>query len=191
MGVAFGCVGNTIRLRSGCYLDLSDPREDQFTLEDIAGGLSKICRFGGQIECFYSVAEHSYWCGYQAVCDGLSRDEICAVFLHDAAEAFVGDVVKPLKLMLGEFGRIERRIEGVIERKFGVDFGKHENAIRKIDNEMLIAERRAMFSVDDVQWPGEEAVRRLPIQFGKWSSGYAEDVFLNAAKQWLAKGGEA
>lgn len=190
MGVAFGCVGNTIRLRSGCYLDLSDPREDQFTLEDIAGGLSKICRFGGQIECFYSVAEHSYWCGHQAACDGLSRDEICAVLFHDAAEAFVGDVVKPLKLMLGEFGRIERRIEGVLERKFGVNFGKHKKVIRKIDNEMLIAERRAMFSADDVQWAGEETVRRLTHQFGRWTPQYAEDVFLNAAKQWLAKGGE-
>ena len=189
MGVAFGCVGNTIRLRSGRYLDLSDPSEDQFTLADIAGGLSKICRFGGQIECFYSVAEHSYWCGYQAVCDGLSCDEVSAVLLHDAAEAFVGDVVKPLKLMLGEFGRIERRIEAVIERKFGVDFGMHKNAIRKIDREMLIAERRAMFSVEDVKWTGEDEVRRLTHQFGKWPSPYAEDVFLNAAKQWLLKGG--
>ncbi len=41
MGVAFGCVGNTIRLRSGRYFDLSDPQEDQFTLEDIAGGLRR------------------------------------------------------------------------------------------------------------------------------------------------------
>lgn len=189
MGVEFGCVGNTIRLRSGLYLDLSDPRENQFTLEDVAGALSKICRFGGQIECFYSVAEHSYWCGYQAECDGLSRDEVCAVLLHDAAEAFVGDVVKPLKIMLGEFGRIERRVEGVIERKFGVDFGRHKNVIRKIDQEMLIAERRAMFSVDDVQWPGEDDVRRLTHQFGKWLPPCAEEVFLSAAKQWLLKGG--
>lgn len=189
MGVVFGCVGNTIRLRSGLYLDLSDPREDQFTLEDIAGGLSKICRFGGQIECFYSVAEHSYWCGYRAECDGLSRDEICAVLLHDAAEAFVGDVVKPLKIMLGEFGRVERRVEGVIERKFGVDFGRHKNAIRKIDQEMLIAERRAMFSVDDVQWTGEDTVRRLALTFGRWNPSLAEEVFLKYVKKWLEKGG--
>lgn len=193
MGVAFGCVGNTIRLRSGLYFDLGDPHEDQFTIEDIAGALSKICRFGGQIECFYSVAEHSYWCGYQAECDGLTPDEIAAVFLHDAAEAFVGDVVKPLKLMLEEFGRIERRIESVIERKFGVDFDKHKKAIQKIDHEMLIAERRSMFSADDVQWAGEDAVRRLTHQFGRFQPSYAENLFLVAAKGWLpdrqAKGG--
>ena len=185
MEVAFGCVGSTIRLRSGLYFDLSDPREDQFTIEDIAGALSKICRFGGQIECFYSVAEHSYWCGYQAECDGLTPDEIAAVFLHDAAEAFVGDVVKPLKLLLGEFGRIERRIEGVIERKFGIDFGKHKKAIQKIDHEMLIAERRSMFSADDVQWEGEDSVRRLTCQFGRWRPSYAESAFLISAKRWV------
>lgn len=44
----FGCVANSIRLRSGRYLDLADPKPDQFTLDDIAGALSKICRFGGQ-----------------------------------------------------------------------------------------------------------------------------------------------
>mgnify|MGYP000629654760 FL=1 len=56
---AFGCVNNTIRLVSGHYLDLANPMPDQFEIDDIAGGLSRICRFGGQCPQFYSVAEHS------------------------------------------------------------------------------------------------------------------------------------
>lgn len=185
MGVAFGCVGNTIRLRSGCYFDLSDPCEDQFMLEDIAGGLSKICRFGGQIECFYSVAEHAYWCATQASHDGLPEFVVATILLHDAAEAFVGDVVKPLKIMLADFSAIEDRVERVIERKFGVDFRTHKDSIRKIDHEMLIAERRAMFSADDVQWPGESTARRLNIDFQKWSPSQAERHFLRMARDWL------
>lgn len=186
MGVAFGCVGNTIRLRSGHYLDLSNPQENQFTIEDIAGGLSKICRFGGQIDCFYSVAEHAYWCATQAICDGLTRSEVAAVLMHDAAEAFVGDVVKPLKIMLPEFSAVEDRVERAIERKFGVDFQTHKSKIRKIDHEMLIAERRAMFSADDVLWAGESTVRRLVVNFRKWTPSQSEKHFLQMAKDWIS-----
>lgn len=191
MGVAFGCVGNTIRLRSGHYLDLSNPQKNQFTIEDIAGGLSKICRFGGQIDCFYSVAEHAYWCATQAICDGLTRSEVAAVLMHDAAEAFVGDIVKPLKIMLPEFLAVEGRVERVIEGKFGVDFRTCKSQIRKIDHEMLIAERRSMFSADDVQWAGETTVRRLVVDFQKWTPFQAEGHFLRMAKDWLPNKGGA
>ncbi len=57
MAPTFGCGANTIKLRSGKYLDLKDPQPDQFDFEDIAGALAKICRFGAQCNEFYSVAE--------------------------------------------------------------------------------------------------------------------------------------
>lgn len=100
---AFGCVGNTIRLRSGLYLNLADPRPEQFTFGDIAGALSKICRFGGQIERLYSVAEHCVHCCDLARREGQNLDTQAAALMHDAAEAFCGDVVKPLKIMLPRF----------------------------------------------------------------------------------------
>src|SRR5581483_7354063 len=111
---AFGCINNTIRLRSGRYLDLADPRPDQFAFADIAGGLSKICRFGGQINHFYSVAEHCWHCCKLAGADGQCLETQVAVLMHDAAEAFCGDVVKPLKIMLPEYAEIERRVEAAI-----------------------------------------------------------------------------
>ena len=100
---AFGCVRNTIRLRSGIYFDLADPKPEQIEITDIAGALSKICRFGGHCYRFYSVAEHCYHCSMVAEASPL------ALLLHDAAEAFTGDIVKPLKIMLPEFAAIERR----------------------------------------------------------------------------------
>lgn len=181
MGVAFGCVGNTIRLRSGNYFDLSEPKQDQFTIEDVAGALSKICRFGGQIDRFYSVAEHSVLCMKVAESDGLSFNDRFACLMHDATEAFVGDCVKPLKMMLRDFDEIESRVERVIEAKFGIDFCGAKSSVRKIDHEMLIAERRALFSVDDVQWAGESTVRRIKPLISCMPPDQAEDEFLHEA----------
>jgi hypothetical protein len=84
---AFGLVGSRIKLGSGIYFDLADPRPEQIDLRDIAGALSKICRFGGHCRQFYSVAEHLVLCKHQAERDKLSSAEIKAVFLHDATEA--------------------------------------------------------------------------------------------------------
>ncbi len=52
-------VGPTIRLRSGAIFDFLDPSSSEFTIEDVAHGLSNICRYSGQCRSFYSVAEHS------------------------------------------------------------------------------------------------------------------------------------
>jgi hypothetical protein len=179
---AFGCIKNTIRLRSGTYFDFLNPQPDQFTLADIAGALSKICRFGGQCDHFYSVAEHSVHCCRQARADGLPLDTQLAVLFHDAAEAFVGDVVKPLKIMLPEYATIEDRVEAVIAEKFGIDFRRYREQVREIDHAMLIAERKEKFSHDDVDWFGERDVRPLNIDFAIWGPAEADDRFIHEAK---------
>lgn len=179
---AFGCVSNTIRVRSGRYFDLANPKPDQFTFADIAGALSKICRFGGQVDLFYSVAEHLHHCAEQAEIDRLPFKTQQAVLMHDAAEAFIGDMVKPLKIMLPDYARIERVIEDVIGEKFGIDFHVETEAVRKIDNEMLIAERRALFSSDSVKWTGEDDVRQLSVGFCCWRPHDASSQFTKTAR---------
>lgn len=186
MATAFGCVDNTIRLRSGLYLNLADPRQDQFTIDDIACALSKICRFGGHVESFYSVAEHSVHCLGVARDDCLSPNEQFACLMHDAAEAFVGDVVKPLKVMLQNYDAIECRMEGVIADKFGIDFVTTKAAYKKIDHEMLIAERRALFSADNVKWFGEDRVRHISPPIQCWNPKVAEQEFLSSVRQIVA-----
>ncbi len=175
----FGCVKNTIRLRSGLYFDFLDPKPNQFMFADIAGALSKICRFGGQCDWFYSVAEHCYHCSRQAAKDGLSPEIQRAVLLHDAAEAFCGDMVKPLKIMMPEYSIVENRVEAVIAKKYGVDFSRDE--VREIDLAMLIAERRQLFSPDKTIWTGENQVRILDINFLKLDPQAAERAFINRA----------
>jgi hypothetical protein len=179
---SFGCVGNTIRLRSGKYLDLLNPKPSDFEFADIAGGLSKICRFGGQCEFFYSVAEHSYHCATVAKEDGLSIEDQRAVLMHDAAEAFIGDVVKPLKIALPDYEIIETIMEECIVSRF--DLGNTPLAfIKEIDQAMLIAERRRMFSKDSVEWVGENSVRRLNVDFHRWLPGEAEEMFAFRARE--------
>lgn len=180
---------NTIRLRSGRYFDLLHPHPDQFTLADIAGALSKICRFGGQIDGWYSVAEHCVECYSQACLDGADPLVQRIALLHDAAEAFVGDVVKPLKVLLPEYERVERRVESVIAAKYGL-FGdtleateRAWAAVKDIDRAMLIAERKAMFSKDGVAWTGEKDVRPLAVRFHQWEPPTAELMFAEAARR--------
>lgn len=178
----FDCVNNTIRLRSGRYFDLADPQPDQFEFSDIAGALSKICRFGGQIEHYYSVAEHCWHCAEQARKDGLPLETQVALLMHDAAEAFCGDMVKPLKIMMPGYAEVEARIESAIAERFQIDFRREEFLVRKIDHEILIAERRYLFSRDDVEWIGEREVRKIDVDFWCWSPGTAEAQFTSLAR---------
>jgi len=178
----FGCVWHTTKLCSGKYLDLINPQPDQITLEDIARGLSHICRFGGQVERFYSVAEHSYHCAYLALTDGRGPSVALACLMHDAAEAFVGDIVKPLKVMLRGYDEVEKAVERAIARKWGIDFDVAAGVVKEIDRSMLIAERRALFSSDKVKWTGEDTVREVHVNMGYWAPDLAMRVFLRQAE---------
>lgn len=103
---------------SGRRIDFVDLDPNEITIEDIARNLSNYCRFGGGVRTFYSVAEHSI-----RVAGLCTPDKQLHGLLHDAAEAYLGDVVAPLKHMPGmEFYReLERYFDGVILPKFGCD----------------------------------------------------------------------
>lgn len=178
----FACRNNTIRLVTGRYLDLKDPQVDQFDIVDIAAGLSKICRFGGQCQRFYSVAEHLVWAHYVAFQDGRDLATRRAIFMHDAAEGLgLVDVPKPLKDMLPEYRVIEARMMAAVATKYDIDFDTTKAVVDEIDHALLIAERRQLFSPDKVIWTGQNQVRRLQIPFRCWKPIEAEAEFLEVA----------
>ncbi len=116
---------NTVEGRA---IDLRKPSEEAIEICDIAGALSLICRFGGHVNRFYSVAQHSL-----VVCalapDDLKREAL----LHDAPEAYLGDVIKPLKRLLGPaYRELECCFEDLICRKYGVDPGMIK-AVKEFD----------------------------------------------------------
>jgi len=88
--------------------------------------------------------------------------------MHDAGEAYLGDVVKPLKNLLRGYGELEDGIEAAIDAALGPIFSVSEDewaSVKEIDHAMLIAERRALFSPDKVEWAGEREVRSLNRYF--------------------------
>ena len=152
-------VGPTILLHSGEYFDFEDAEGSIFDIFDIARGLSHICRFAGQCSRFYSVAEHSVY-----VSQIVPAEYALAGLLHDAAEAFVGDMAKPLKIMCPDYQAIEKRIERVVLARFGLTLPLHPS-VKEADIVMLATEQRQiMKNRDDWEYTHGRQVADIAIQ---------------------------
>lgn len=128
---------------SGVKVNILNPAPEMINLDDIAKGLSNICRFGGQIHSFSSVARHTLIVWYLAP-DHLKK----LALLHDATEAYLGDIIKPLKVLLAPlYGPIEKAFEQVIFSKYGLQFTDTE-AIKPYDKLALEIEH-AFFRKND------------------------------------------
>ena len=183
----FGCRGNTIKLGSNGYLDYNNPQPEQFTFMDIVRGLARMPRFSGQGFFYYSVAEHLILCHEAALDRGWSEVSRLAVFLHDASEAFTGDVPKPLKNMIPDVSVIENRLMNAIAKKFNVNFREHHHAIKVIDRSMLLHERDSLFISDGMIWHGEDnyfRMKKLPRLRG-WSPEFAMNAFIEHANRYF------
>lgn len=111
-----------IKTNSGLYVNFLEPDPATITLDDIAHGLSNIGRYGGHTWSFYSVLEHSVHVAAQLY--RTYGDHLLALLglLHDAPEAYFGDVVGPLKVLLPEYQTLEGNFARVVEQRFGLPF---------------------------------------------------------------------
>lgn len=178
----FGCLENTIKVSAGHYVNIANPDPSTIELESIAAALSKVCRFGGHCPQFYSVAEHCIHATDLACSEGFVSDALVAVFLHDAAEAYIGDMVKPLKLMIPQYGETEQRIESAIEAAFCVDFAKWSDVIKRFDRALLKAEKVTMWPDDREKWAGFSDIEDCDIRLQFWEPREAEMQFLAMAR---------
>jgi hypothetical protein len=178
----FGCLNNTIKVSAGHYVDLANPVPESIEIKTISSALSKICRFGGHCPRFYSVAEHCIHATALACSEGYSGDALVAVFLHDAAEAYIGDMVKPLKVMIPQYCEFEQRMEAAIQAAFGVDFSLWTDVIKRFDRAMLKAEKIAMWPEDREKWFGFSEIEDSVVKFQFWEYGEAEMQFLAMAR---------
>lgn len=129
--------------------------EGDICIEDIALALSKICRFGGHTRDFYSVAQHSLLVvqlilHFQRDVDKLTQR---AALLHDAAEAYIGDIPRPIKHSSAgkELVEAEKRIMGQITKVFGLG-GADWQLIKQADNAMLVAEAEVLMPSSAADW---------------------------------------
>jgi len=165
-------VGPTILLQSGYYFDLLDPANSPFTIEDIAHGLSNTCRFAGQCAGFYSVAEHCVLASHVVTPEFALR-----TLMHDAAEAFIGHVTRPLKSLLPEYKAIEHSVEIAIMQRFGIaDWNVPE--VKAIDLAMLASEQLAMMPKHGLDWTVLAGVTPAPIEIAFWRPHTAREAFL-------------
>jgi uncharacterized protein len=143
--------GPTITLASGRIFDFLDPHGSAFDIEDVAHGLAHVCRYAGQCRAFYSVAEHSL-----LVSDVVSDYRLEAL-LHDAAEAFIGDVTRPLKQLLPEYRRIEAIVEDAVAERFGLKLG-YRDVVKAADLSVLAAEQAQVMAPGTNAWATEAGI---------------------------------
>jgi hypothetical protein len=141
---------------TGRYVDLADPKPETFDLRDIAHALANTCRFGGHSRVFYSVAEHAVRVADKLIDEHYS-DFALAGLHHDDAEAYLGDIPRPLKPLLGEpYRAMTRAVDDAITEALGNLWGESYylrcNQVRSADEWMLHVEARSMMASAGQGW---------------------------------------
>jgi 5'-deoxynucleotidase YfbR-like HD superfamily hydrolase len=143
---------------TGRTFDLERPDNGPFDIQAIAHALSHICRFSGHVREFYSVAQHSV-----LVSQLLPPHLAMQGLLHDAAEAYLGDLVSPLKRMLSNYRRLEERVEEAIFRHFGLVYPPPSD-VKAADMVLLATEQRDLMPscAEAHEWETFYHIKPLP-----------------------------
>jgi hypothetical protein len=176
-----------IELASGRQLLFTRPPEemqDCLSLEDIAHGLSQMCRYAGQCQRFYSVAEHSALLAQEAFFDTTDALFALACLMHDASEAFLPDIPRPMKVYLPDYLRLEASLMAAVSLKwalgpfiwpiaadcdrspFPYEKVAMDPRIKDYDSRILVNERAAIMGDSGHSWStdGLEPLKRIKIE---------------------------
>ena len=140
-----------IRTVGGQLIDLYYPwANTHFDIQDIAHALGRIQRFNGHLKTDYSVADHSIFVARHWP-DAATRRE---ALMHDAHEAFVGDLPAPMKMLIPDYVTLERRVQTVLFHRFGMDLRTVLTPeFCTLDRRAALTEARA-FRNPDEEWEG-------------------------------------
>jgi hypothetical protein len=149
-----------------------NPRAADVSISDIAHALAYQARFNGHTQYFYSVAQHSIYVSW------MSPERELEGLLHDSAEAYVGDLVSPLKHAVGmeRFCEIENDILRVIGQRFGLKLHPKCAAVHEADGRVLATEQRDLMVDHEITVPWKPYAWRVrPVE-----PEAAEHYFLEA-----------
>lgn len=162
----------------GVSFDIFNPSKDDIRLEDIGLALANQCRFNGHVSRFYSVAEHCVVASLR--CD---PRHALHVLLHDAAEAYIGDIARPIKRLFAGIETIEERILAEIYLALGINCPSLEARaeIEVADLRMLATEKRQLLP-NSGEWPVLDGVdpyfeNGKPLRLSCWSQELAMILF--------------
>lgn len=173
-GFGVGRPGDWMQTYSARQFWPMDPRPDEIHIEDIAHSLALQCRYAGHCIRFYSVAEHSVhialWLlrqyGPTMAMHGL---------LHDASEAYLVDVPRPVKPFLPGYKEAEARVMAAVSKRFGL-VGVMPPEVKEADDRIIADEVRA--NMRPMAWHAKWD-DPLGVKIGCWSPEAAEDEFLS------------
>lgn len=154
-----------------------DPSPEDISIKDIARALSMMCRYNGHVQFFYSVAQHCC-----LMVDALRTEGVCDAqtllwaLLHDASEAYIADIVRPVKPFLSNYAALETRIMGAVCAKYGLP-PVMPDIVKIADARILADEKKFVASPSDYDW------RLVHPPFGfksinGWTPGEAESRFI-------------
>jgi uncharacterized protein len=166
-----------IQTFTGRKFDLLEVSPEQIQIKDIAHALSLICRFAGHTRKFYSVADHSIF-----VSKIVPKNLKLAALLHDAAEAYLGDISRPLKQLLKKsspcYSMMEDNLNRCIEERFALK--RHSltsSIIIYADNVSLSTEKRDLLNECEEEW-GKDLLQPLKNHINPLSAISSETLFL-------------
>ena len=124
---------SSITTYTGKHFDPLNPDTAMVDIKDVAHALSMLCRANGHFKSFYSVGQHCINCAREAAARGYSRRVQLACLLHDASEAYLADVTRPVKKELPKYLEIEAPLQALIWEKFLVSPLTEEETARVLD----------------------------------------------------------
>ena len=173
-----------ILTKSGVEFDLTNPTPEMVDLSDIAHSLSNIKRFNGHTDVNCSVALHSVIMSY-AVPEQYAKHAL----LHDAHEAYIGDISSPLKLLLGsQLNWLEHNIDAAISKRLGVVLGP-STVVRWFDLRHLRYEKENYLELFGKPWPCLAGIPSIKVDFeleafyGVNDSREHEQLFLKRCRE--------
>lgn len=142
-----------------------DPKVEEVKIEDIAHALSLTCRANGHANHFFSVAQHSINCAKEAKHRGYSQRVQLACLLHDGSEAYISDMIRPVKRYIESYLEIETTLQRTIYEKFGLsDLTEEEfTQVFRIDDAMLRYEMTVLMNNDEFK--GEDVYEPYDLSF--------------------------
>lgn len=163
-----------MKTNSGDRFNFLEPKN--FKIHDIAHALSNICRFTGHCSEFYSVAQHSI-----LICSELQhtdRDTQLWALLHDASEAYLGDVSSPLKRMLPDYKVLETKCMNAIAHHFRLS-PVIPNIVHMLDLRICLTEGECLMGGGTHEWNFPDHIKPLNMIIEPMPPKEAKEAFLS------------
>jgi len=163
--------GDWMQTHSGTAFWPLDPLPEDVSITDIAHALSHLCRYAGHTHNFYSVAQHSV-----LVSRNLPAEHAMWGLLHDAAEAYVVDIPRPLKRYLKGYAQIEAGVLRAIAQHFELP-PEIPAEVKRVDNAILADESVQLMGPAPRPWVLHEPP--LGIKINIWTPRFARSAFIH------------